>query len=53
MVEKGHTPSLGSEGAQKSKCGVSVFLSNLLDSTGGEKLLFNYLGFVVLGRDMF
>lgn len=51
MVEKGHTQSLSIEGAQKGKSTVSVFLSNSLDITGGEKLLFNQLGYVVLDRD--
>lgn len=53
MVEKGHTQSLSTEGAQKGKSTVSVFLSNSLEITGGEKLLFNQLGYVVLDRDMF
>lgn len=53
MVVKGHTQSLGAEGAQKSKSTVSVFFSDSLDITGGEKLLFSQLGYVVLDRHMF
>lgn len=53
MVEKGHTQSLGTEGAQKSKSTVSVLFSDSLDITGGEKLLFNQLGYVALDGHVF
>lgn len=53
MLEKGFKQSLGTEGAQKRKSTVSVFFSNSLDITGGEKLLFNQLGYVILDKHMF